>query len=204
MVNSNLCPALFLIDKNNCFHGVHSHITFLSHEERNGQVTRSRDSFFFLAASKGQGPGSGAFSSPEPVVSWSRGLDKLSREWGLWRKTVFVFLNLLFSISSLGSHAGVSHNYNLTLLRDMNFFIALFKLKYSAIGGLNRHKTGQVCLNIYIFVLFFSLLLNRLAVRKDQFAVLYFLQVIIVLIKVYNWEIRHHSTVRRCVLTDIL
>ena len=34
----------------------------------------------------------------------------------------------------------------------MNFFIALFKLKYSAIGGLNRHKTGQVCLNIYVFV----------------------------------------------------
>ena len=37
----------------------------------------------------------------------------------------------------------------------MNFFIALFKLKYSATGGLNRHKTGQVCLNIYF--LFYSL-----------------------------------------------
>ena len=97
-----------------------------------------------------------------------------------------MFLNSLFSISSLGSHSGVSHNYNLTLLRDMNFFIALFKLKYSATGGLNRHKTGQVCLNIYFFVLFFCLLLHRLAVRKDQFAVLYFLQVIIVLIQVYN------------------
>ena len=86
----------------------------------------------------------------------------------------------------------------------MNFFIALFKLKYSATGGLNRHKTGQVCLNIYIFVLFFSLLLHRLAVRKDQFAVFYFQQVIIVPIQVYNWEIRHHSTVRRCVLAGIL
>ena len=120
-------------------------------------MVKSRDhaTLFFLAASKGQGPGSGAFSSPEPFVSWSRGLYKLSREWGLWRKTVFVFLNSLFSISSLGSHAGVSHNHNLTLLRDLNFFIALFKLKYSATGGLNRHKTGQVCLNIYIF-LFYS------------------------------------------------
>ena len=36
---------------------------------------------------------------------------------------------------------------------------------------------------------------SSLPCRKDQFAVLYFLQVIIVLIQVYNWEIRHHSTV---------
>ena len=40
--------------------------------------------------------------------------------------------------------------------------------------------------------------------RKDQFAVLNFLQVIIVLIQVYDWEIRHHSTVCRCGLADIL
>ena len=56
----------------------------------------------------------------------------------------------------------------------MNFFIALFKLKYSATGGLNRHKTGQVCLNIYIFVLFFSLLFHRLAVRMSlSFSIFY-------------------------------
>ena len=66
-------------------------------------------------------------------------------------------------------------------------------------------SSNQASLFKYIFfVLFFSLLLHRLAVRKDQFAVLYFLQVIIVLIQVYNWEIRHQSTVRRCVLADIL
>ena len=40
--------------------------------------------------------------------------------------------------------------------------------------------------------------------RKDQCANLYFLQVIIVLIQVYNWELRHHSTVWRCGLADIL
>ena len=158
MVNSNLCPALFLIDKNNCFHGVHSHITFLSHEERNGQVTRSRDSFFPCRV-KGAGPGVWGILVPRALrflVTWSLQIK------GLGRETVFVFLNSLFSISSLGSHAGVSHNYNLTLLRDMNFFIALFKLKYSATDGLNRHKTGQVCLNIYFlsysFVYFFTAL----------------------------------------------
>ena len=40
--------------------------------------------------------------------------------------------------------------------------------------------------------------------RKDQFAVLNFLQVIIVLIQVYDWELRHHSTVCRCGHADIL
>ena len=40
--------------------------------------------------------------------------------------------------------------------------------------------------------------------RKDQFAVLNFLQVIIVLIQVNDWEIRHHSTVCCCGLADIL
>ena len=73
MVNSNLCPALFLIDKNNCFHGVHSHITFLSHEERNGQVTRSRDSFFPCRV-KGAGPGVWGILVPRALrflVTWS-------------------------------------------------------------------------------------------------------------------------------------
>ena len=167
-------------------------------------MVKSRDpaTLFFPGRVKGAGPGVWGILVPRArrFLVWSL---QIKPRRGLGRKTVFVFLNSLFSISSLGSHAGVSHNYNLTLLRDMNFFIALFKLKYSATGGLNRHKTGQVCLNIYSFVLFFSLLLHRLAVRKDQFAVLYFLQVIIVLIQVYNWEIRHQSTVRRCVLADI-
>ena len=33
---------------------------------------------------------------------------------------------------------------------------------------------------------------------------LYFIQVVIVLIKVYNWEILHHSLVCRCGLADII
>ena len=155
MVNSNLCPALFLIDKNNCFYGVHSHITFLSHEERNGQVTRSRDSFFSWPRQRGRARGLGHSRPQSPSFLGHVVFRKWNREWGLGRKTVFVFLTSLFSTSSLGSHAGVSHNYNLTLLRDMNFFIALFKLKYSATGGLARHQTRQVCLNIYF--LFYSL-----------------------------------------------
>ena len=40
--------------------------------------------------------------------------------------------------------------------------------------------------------------------RKDQFAVLNFLQVIIVLIQVYDWEIRHQSMVCHCGIADIL
>ena len=166
-------------------------------------MVKSRDhaTLFFPGRVKGAGPGVWGILVPRALrflVTWSLQMKPRMGSGTENRFYVFEF------ISSLGSHAGVSHNYNLTLLRDMNFFIALFKLKYSATGGLNRHKTGQVCLNIYIFVLFFSLLLHRLAVRKDQFAVLYFVQVIIVLIQVYNWEIRHHSTVCRCVLAGIL
>ena len=40
--------------------------------------------------------------------------------------------------------------------------------------------------------------------RKDQFAVSYFSTSLIVLIQVYNWEIRHHSLVCCCGLADIL
>ena len=39
--------------------------------------------------------------------------------------------------------------------------------------------------------------------RKDQFAVSYFSTSLIVLIQVYNWEIRHHSLVWCCGLADI-
>ena len=61
-----------------------------------------------------------------------------------------------------------------------------------------------ICLNIYCFVLSFCLLLHRLDCRKDQFAVLYFSTSLIVLIQVYNWEIRHHSLVSCCGFADIL
>ena len=52
------------------------------------------------------------------------------------------------------------------------------------------------------FLLFFCLLLYRLAVRTSlPFHI--FLR-LIVLIQVYNWEIRHHSFVCCCGLADIL
>ena len=57
--------------------------------------------------------------------------------------------------------------------------------------------------NYTFFVLFFCLLLHRLAVRISlPFHI--FLHVVIVLIQVNNWEIQHHSLVCRCGLADIL
>ena len=50
---------------------------------------------------------------------------------------------------------------------------------------------------------FYSFVTSSLPCRKDQFAVLYFLQVIIILIQVYNQEIRHHSMVCYCGLAGI-
>ena len=61
-----------------------------------------------------------------------------------------------------------------------------------------------MCLNDIFSDSFFSLLPNHLSCPKDQFVVLYLLQVIIVLIQDYNWEIRHHLTVCRCGLDHIL
>ena len=55
---------------------------------------------------------------------------------------------------------------------------------------------------IYIF-LFFCLLLHRLAV-STSLPFYDVLQIIIVLIQVYNWESRHQSMVCRCGLADIL
>ena len=60
----------------------------------------------------------------------------------------------------------------------------------------------SVCLNIFFcFILLFT---SSLPCRKDQFAVLYFSTSLIVLIQVYNWEIRHHSLVCCCGFADIL
>ena len=64
-----------------------------------------------------------------------------------------------------------------------------------------KNKTKYIYSNKFIYI--FIKLLHRLAVRISlPFSD--FLQVIIVLIQVYNWEIRHHSTVCRCGLADIL
>ena len=53
------------------------------------------------------------------------------------------------------------------------------------------------------YFLFYSFVTSSLPCRKDQFAVLYFLQVIIILIQVYNQEIRRHSMVCYCGLAGI-
>ena len=45
---------------------------------------------------------------------------------------------------------------------------------------------------------------NVFPLCKDQFAVSYFSTSLIVLIQVYNWEIRHHSLVCCCGFADIL
>ena len=66
--------------------------------------------------------------------------------------------------------------------------------------GLNLNLPNLYLFNIYFVVLFFCLLVHRLAVRIS----LPFLQVVIVLIQVYNGEIRHHSTVCRCGRTRYL
>ena len=56
----------------------------------------------------------------------------------------------------------------------------------------------------YILFCFILLFTSSLPCRKDQFAVLYFPTSLIVLIQVYNWEIRHHSLVCCCGFADIL
>ena len=62
-----------------------------------------------------------------------------------------------------------------------------FKLKYWA-----------NLLKLIYFLVFFLLFTFSLPCRKDQFAVLYFIQHVIVLIQVYNWEILQHRTQRFC------
>ena len=81
---------------------------------------------------------------------------------------------------------------------------------YTDLFLLFRKKTGgarpprPLPLLRHCFVSSFCLLLHRLDCRKDQFAVLYFSTSLVVLIQVYNWEIRHHSLVCCCGFADIL
>ena len=56
----------------------------------------------------------------------------------------------------------------------------------------------------YIFVSFILLFTSSSPCRNDQFAVSYFSTSLNVLIQVYNWEIRHHSLVCYCELSEIL
>ena len=69
-------------------------------------------------------------------------------------------------------------------------------------GLFSNRNIGQICFNIYF--LFILSVTSSSPCLKDHSAVLYFLQVIIVQIQVYNWEIRHNSTVCRCGLADVL
>ena len=81
----------------------------------------------------------------------------------------------------------------------------------SKIGDLSIITPAWFCLvfsvdtllNIYIFC-FILLFTSSSPCRKDQFAVLYFSTSLILLIQVYNWEIRHHSLVCCCGFADIL
>ena len=56
----------------------------------------------------------------------------------------------------------------------------------------------------YIFFCFILFFTTSSPSRKDQFAVSYFSTSLIVLIQVYNWEIRNLSLVCSCGLADIL
>ena len=62
---------------------------------------------------------------------------------------------------------------------------------------------GKICLTICFLFYIFCLLLHRLAIRISLPCHI-FLQVVIVMIQVYNLEIRHHSLVCCCGLGDIL
>ena len=58
-----------------------------------------------------------------------------------------------------------------------------------------------VSIYIFCFILLFT---SSSSCRKDQLPFYIFLQVVILPVQVYIWEIRHHSLVCRCGLSDIL
>ena len=69
----------------------------------------------------------------------------------------------------------------------------------------NKHKRDSIHIFFsYIFFCFVLLFPSSSPCRKDQFAVSYFSTSLIVLIQVYNWEIRHPSLVCCCGLDLIL
>ena len=58
--------------------------------------------------------------------------------------------------------------------------------------------------NLFKYIFCFILFTSSSPRRKDQFAVPYFSSSLIVLIQVYNGDIRHHSLVCCCGLADVL
>ena len=132
-------------------------------------MVKSRDSFF-PGRVKGAGPGVWGIlvlRARRFLVTWSL--------HGAWDGKLFLCLITIYC--------------NLTLF----FFIALFKLLFCYWWFSPPSKRASLFKYIIIFC-FILLFTFSSPCRKDQFPVLYFLQVIIVLIQVYNWEIRHHST----------
>ena len=81
-------------------------------------------------------------------------------------------------------------------------FTAFRKGNVWKVGSPSRARLGN--LFKYISFCFILLFTSSSPCRKDQFAVSYFSTSLIVLIQVYNWEIRHHSLVCCCRLADIL
>ena len=83
------------------------------------------------------------------------------------------------------------------IIKTMDCFLILifiFIFLATEEGSFSNRNIGQICIKRYIFVLFFRLLLHRLAVRITS-AFHISLQVVIELIQVYNWEIRQHATI---------
>ena len=81
-------------------------------------------------------------------------------------------------------------------------FTAFRKGNVWKVGSPSRVRLG----NLFKYISFCFILLFTFSspCRKDLFAVSYFSTSLIVLIQVYNWEIRHHSFVCCCGLADIL
>ena len=79
-------------------------------------------------------------------------------------------------------------------IKTMDCFLFLFLSSFflaTEEGLFSNRNIEQICIKMYIFCFIFSLLLHRLAVRITL-AFHISLQVVIELIQVYNWEIRHH------------
>ena len=162
-------------------------------------IVKSRDhaTLFFPGRVKGAGPGVWGILVPRALrflVTWS---------WQIKPRmgSVFEFI-IFYQLTWITRRCLTQLQFN-TFKRD-EFLYCFVQTKVFCYRWFSPSSNRASLFKYIFFVLFFSLLLHRLAVRKDQFAVLYFLQVIIVLIQFYNWEIRHQSTVRRCVLADIL
>ena len=99
-----------------------------------------------------------------------------------------VFIVLLSYFQTLTS-------YELLVLSS-NFFWPLKKVCFQT------EILGKfVSIYIFCFILLFT---SSSSCRKDQLPFYIFLQVVILPVQVYIWEIRHHSLVCRCGLSDIL